>query len=222
MKIQTHVIAETRKARLNITVTSDKGGVGKTMTAIHLAAFMQTLGPTLLVDGDAIRCSTRWAERDTQGEGLPFKVVGDKEMAMHLRNYEHVVIDTEGNPEDRDLKELARGCDVLVIPAEPGESANEGLIHSLERLRDLGSTKHRVLLTKIPPPHEEMAQLSKRTRSQLIEADFPMFKTEIARMAVFQKAEAAGVPVYAVKSDRNRQKAWDLYAAVGKEIIANV
>ena len=38
-----------------ITVTSYKGGVGKTTTAIHLATYLQSLAPTLLVDGDGIR-----------------------------------------------------------------------------------------------------------------------------------------------------------------------
>ena len=42
-----------------ITVTSYKGGVGKTTTAIHLAAYLQTLAPTLLVDGDHGRIETR-------------------------------------------------------------------------------------------------------------------------------------------------------------------
>ena len=57
-----------------ITVTSYKGGVGKTTTAIHLAAYLQTLAPTLLVDGDAIRSATKWNLR-SEGKGLPFKVI---------------------------------------------------------------------------------------------------------------------------------------------------
>ena len=37
-----------------IGVGNAKGGVGKTTDAIHLAAYLQTLAPTLLVDGDHV------------------------------------------------------------------------------------------------------------------------------------------------------------------------
>ena len=57
-----------------VTVTSYKGGVGKTTTSIHLAAYLQRLAPTLLVDGDGIRSATKWSQRGT-GQGLPFKVI---------------------------------------------------------------------------------------------------------------------------------------------------
>ena len=46
-----------------ITVASYKGGVGKTTTAIHLAAYLQPLAPTLLIDGDPNRSATAWAKR---------------------------------------------------------------------------------------------------------------------------------------------------------------
>jgi len=62
-----------------ITVTSYKGGVGKTTTAIHLAAYLQRLAPTLLVDGDAIRSATKWNQRSGD-KGLPFKVVTHAQM----------------------------------------------------------------------------------------------------------------------------------------------
>jgi hypothetical protein len=50
--------------------TSFKGGVRKTTTAVRLAAYFQTFAPTLLVDGDIVRASTKWASRGS----LPFKV----------------------------------------------------------------------------------------------------------------------------------------------------
>ena len=62
-----------------ITVTGYKGGIGKTTTAIDLAAYLQRLAPTLLVDGDAIRAATKWGLRGS-GSGLPFKVVSHAQM----------------------------------------------------------------------------------------------------------------------------------------------
>ena len=42
-----------------ITVASFKGGVGKTTTAVHLAAYFQRLDKTVLIDGDPNRSSHR-------------------------------------------------------------------------------------------------------------------------------------------------------------------
>ena len=95
-----------------ITVTSYKGGVGKTTTAIHLAAYLQRWAPTLLVDGDAIRSATKWSQRGNDN-GLPFKVVTHAQMISHIRNYQHIVIDTEGNPTDDDFNDLATNTNPL-------------------------------------------------------------------------------------------------------------
>ena len=197
-----------------ITVTSYKGGVGKTTTAIHLAAYLQRLAPTLLVDGDAIRSATKWSQRGGD-KGLPFKVVTHAQMVGHIRNYQHIVIDTEGNPTDDDFKDLATNCDLLVIPAVPESVATDGLTHTLSKLRSLENKTHKVLLTMVPPkPRTEGRQL----RDMLVSEGIPVFTAEIPRLAAFEKAAAEGVPVHGVRDDRNAARAWDAYAAVGKEI----
>jgi len=198
-----------------ITVTSYKGGVGKTTTAIHLAAYLQRLAPTLLVDGDAIRSATKWSQRGDD-KGLPFKVVTHAQMVSHLRDYQHIIIDTEGNPTDDDFKDLAANCDLLVIPAVPESVANDGLTHTLAKLHQLKNDRHRVLLTMVPPkPRSEGQQL----RDMLHHEGIPTFTAEIPRLAAFEKAAAEGVPVYSVKDDRNAGRAWDAYQAAGGEII---
>jgi chromosome partitioning protein len=197
-----------------ITVTSYKGGVGKTTTAIHLAAYLQRLAPTLLVDGDAIRSATKWSQRSGD-TGLPFKVVTHAQMVSHIRDYQHIIIDTEGNPSDDDFKDLASNCDLLVVPAVPESVATDGLTHTLAKLRSLGNKTHRVLLTMVPPkPRTEGQQL----RDMLVSEGIPVFATEIPRLAAFEKAAAEGVPVYGVRDDRNAARAWEAYEAAGKEI----
>lgn len=198
-----------------ITVTSYKGGVGKTTTAIHLAAYLQRLAPTLLVDGDAIRSATKWSQRGDD-RGLPFKVVTHAQMVSHLRDYQHIIIDTEGNPTDDDFRDLAANCDLLVIPAVPESVANDGLTHTLAKLHQLKNDRHRVLLTMVPPkPRTEGQQLREMLRREGI----PAFTAEIPRLAAFEKAAAEGVPVYSVRDDRNAGRAWNAYEAAGREII---
>ena len=198
-----------------ITVASYKGGVGKTTTAIHLAAYLQTLAPTLLVDGDIIRAATKWSQRGS-GTGLPFKVVSVGQMARHIRDYTHIVTDTEANPSNDDFKEAAEGCDWLVIPAEPETMATDGLTFTLSKLREYGNDHYKVLITKVPPkPQTEGAQL----RASLVEHEIPVFKTEIPLLVAYRKASAEGVIVSALRDDRNASRAWEAYAAAGKELI---
>src|SRR5512132_4195600 len=98
-----------------VTVAGFKGGVGKTTTAVHLAAFLQKTAPALLIDGDPNRSATGWAKR---GE-LPFRIADERQAARYARDFEHIVIDTRARPEPEDLRALAEGCDLLVIPTTP-------------------------------------------------------------------------------------------------------
>ena len=198
-----------------VSVTSHKGGVGKTTTAIHLAAYLQTLGPALLLDADKTRNALGWA---SAGEGLPFKVAPYSQAAKLIPDFVlrggHIVIDTGQRLEDEDLREAVEGCDMLVIPASPGSLDTRGLVQTIQVLKQLGTDKYRVLITKVPPPPEREAAI---LRELLQGENVPLFAAEIPRLKAFEKAAASGVVVNQVE-DRNASRAWEAYQSAGREL----
>ena len=200
-----------------ITVMNDKGGVAKTTTAIHLAAFLATQDTTVLVDSDAIRSASKWHQRG-DGKGLPFDVIGYAQLPAYMMKNKpkYVVIDTEGNLGDASFKEAAAGSQLLIIPAVPETVATDGLITTIKKLKALNHNKFKVLLTMVPArPQARGEQL----RADLLEQNIPLFNAQIPRLSAFEKAAEKGIRVCDVKSNKNAQRAWDAYVAAGKEII---
>lgn len=194
-----------------VTIASFKGGVGKTTTAVHLAAYLHRKAPTVLVDGDANRSATAWARA---GVGLPFPIVDERRIAKASREYEHLVIDTQARPAADDLRALVEGCDLLVIPSTPDALALDALMQTVEALDRLGSDRYRVLLTIIPPAPSKDGE---EARAMLQRAKLPCFLRGVRRFAAFPKAALSGRLVEDVPDPR-AALGWEDYEAVGKEI----
>jgi len=152
-----------------IAVASHKGGVGKSTTAVHLAAYFQDLGTTILVDGDDNRSATLWASKGK----LTFQVVPERQAAKYARDAEHIVMDTNARAGRDELREIADGCDLLVVPTIPDAMSLDATLVTVKDLAKLGGEgKFRILLTICPPA--------------------PIAEAQQAREAI----EAAGLPVF--------------------------
>jgi len=190
-----------------ITVTGYKGGCGKSVTAIHLATFFSALGNVVLVDGDPNRTSIAWGERGK----LPFTVADERKAMKIVQGRDYIVIDTPARPDSSDLKELAEGADLLILPTLPDVVSLEPM---LQTANDLGDASYRALLTVVPPkPSRE----GEAMRDELKANGVPVFDTMIRRAAGFQKAALAGVPISEL-TGRDRL-GWLDYEALGREIL---
>lgn len=192
---------------MRILVTSLKGGVGKTTTAVHLAAFLRLRGPTLLIDADPAQGALVWAR---QGPGLPFEVAGPEE--ARPKRFEHVVIDTAGHQKGKTLREYAGKADLVVVPTSPGLLSLASLQQFLPMLSDL---PWRVLVTLVPPfPSLEGVRAFAYLRARSI----PHFKHAVHRLAAYEKAVLAGTLVQNVPDPR-AVRAWEEYVLVGREML---
>ncbi len=192
-----------------LTCTSAKGGVGKTTSAIHIAAILSSDDSTLLIDGDPNRSALKWAKRGN----LPFQVVDLMAAPKHTRNFEHIVFDTPARPNQDDMEALVESCDLLIIPTTPDILSIDATLETVDLLNALKCDRYRILLTIIPPAPRKTGE---QAREAL--AEFPLFKQAIRQFAAYEKAALAGVLVNQVK-DRNARIAWRDFEALRKEIL---
>jgi len=130
-----------------VTVAQVKGGVGKSMIAVNLAAGMKR-GTVAMLDTDVLRASYVWAETRKRINDKHFKdrslaevpcytaesVAEFKELILKLdEQYQHVVIDSGGF--DSDLGRLATlAADVEVIPTSPDYADLRGVRYTLDMI----------------------------------------------------------------------------------------
>jgi chromosome partitioning protein len=194
-----------------ITVTGYKGGIGKSTTAIHLATYFSEKGSTVLVDGDPNHTAVKWAERG-EGEGLPFQVADQRQAMRLVGGSDFIVIDTPARPDSDDLKELAKGCELLILPTSPDIVSLEPM---LQTARELEGATYRALITVVPPYPSREGELM---QSDLWEGGVPVFNTMIRRTVGFAKAALLGRPIRDLDDPRMRA-AWEDYKALGDEVM---
>src|ERR1700756_230820 len=212
-------------------VANQKGGVGKTTVAVNLAAVLaDTMGrsaataPVLGVSVDPQASMLKWANRV---ENLPFDFAqcdddpSALESLRELEKYRHIVVDTPGSLNQREILEVVlRQADLVIVPVEPEGMSFDPAAETIETLIAPLGLSYRVLINNWDP-RDTPADLV-QTREYLEAMGFPVFNTVIRHYKLHSRASADGMTVVQYPTDQRSMQARQDFFKLALEVTGSL
>ncbi|MFK8182590.1 MAG: ParA family protein [Phormidesmis sp.] len=200
-----------------LVIFNGKGGVGKTTTAVNLAAIFAEQQNVLLVDADSQGSANWWANRGDSTPGFDVSSETDPTLLGKLKNiktYDIIVVDTPPALSSEAVAAVLPIADYLLLPTPPAPMDIAALVQTVRNTIAPSGVPHRVLLTKV-----DSRSLGEALEAQnmLMELDIPACYAFVKTYKAHERAALEGVPI-TQWSGRNAAEARADYIRVADEI----
>jgi chromosome partitioning protein len=207
-----------------ISVTSLKGGVGKSTVAQNLAVcFAHSEYSVCIVDVDTNQSALRWSGlRDEELPAVPvYGLTDGMELSKNIKhlNQSHEIVIIDGTPSlSQVTSKIILLADLLIIPILPSGLDIWATEKFIDRYRDAEQQKEETIPAYFLINQNQTTNLSREVKEVLEATGISVFSSSLRNRIAYREAVIKGLGVYEYKDEKAKAEMVELFKDVKNAI----